>query len=73
MTLMQAVSFIAVGNKNRLYELFLESRCEKAARITVGTVFPQLSMDFPSHVPFLKLSLALPNLKLREKGLHFFA
>lgn len=30
MTLMQAISFIAAGNKNRWCELFLESLCEKA-------------------------------------------
>lgn len=41
--------------------------------VMVGTVFPQLSADSPSHVPFLKLALAVPSLKLREKGLHFFA
>lgn len=70
---MQAISFIAVGNKNRWCELFLESLCEKVVIVMVGTVFPHLCVDSPSHVPFLKLALAVPNLKLRKKGLHFFA
>lgn len=72
MTLLQGTSFIAVGNKNRWCELFLERLCEKFVIVAGGTVFPPLCTDSTSHVPFLKFTPALPDLKLREKGLHFF-
>lgn len=72
MTLLRGISFIAVGNKNRWCEPFLESLCEKFVILAGRTVFPPLCTDSPSHVPFLKFIPALPDLKLREKSLHFF-
>lgn len=42
MTLMQAISFTAVGIKNRWCELLLESLHEKSVLAMVGTAFPQV-------------------------------